>query len=80
LRRITPGVAELLVAEDRAEVAHSDGRIRSVKPIEITASHAGRIGEPIKPTGPTSVRFARKVQTEAGTYYEHDPRATDYGE
>lgn len=30
------------------------------------ANELQRIGEPIKPTGPTSVRFVRKVHLEGG--------------
>ena len=81
LYRTTAQVAEFLVAEGRAENAQANGRVRSVKLIETAQTHATRTGE-AQPLTNTSygTRFVRKVQTEAGKYYEHHPRATDYNE
>jgi hypothetical protein len=77
LRHVPADLAAHLVATGVAEIAHANGRVKSIRLTASIESQVQRIGEPIKPTGPTSVRFIRKVQTEAGTYWEHHPRALE---
>jgi hypothetical protein len=55
----------------------ANGKVRAIRLVAAAATSAQRIGEPIKPTRPTSVRFVRKIQTEAGTYWDHHPRALE---
>jgi len=65
LRRITPGVAELLLAEGRAEISAGNGRIRSVKLVETAQTHAARIGEASAPS--YGVKFTRRELLDNGS-------------
>jgi hypothetical protein len=67
LRRITPGVAELLVAEGRAEISAGNGRIRSVKLVETAQTHATRLGEPTAPSVASyGTRFIVREKLDSG--------------
>jgi hypothetical protein len=52
--RYVPGeVARAMVAAEHATVANAHGRVKSIRLVEWVATSATRVGEPIKPTGPT---------------------------
>jgi hypothetical protein len=64
------------VGAGQREIHNADGKARSLRLIETAQRHAQRIDEPTPLTAASyATRFVRKVQTEAGTYYEHHPRA-----
>jgi hypothetical protein len=67
-----------LIDAEHARVVNQNGKIRSIQLVVVAATSAQRLGEPT-PLSPASygVRFVRRVQTEAGTYYEHHPRGLE---
>jgi hypothetical protein len=81
LRWINGALAQALVEAETAAVSNANGRIKSIQLTARIEALALRVG-PATPLTATSfgVRFVRRVQSEAGTYFEHHPRATDYGE
>jgi hypothetical protein len=76
LRRIPGELARAMVDANSAEIAHANGKVYAIKLVETAETHATRIGE-AQPLNVASygVRFTRRVKTEAGTYWEHHPRA-----
>ena len=79
LRRIPTALAKAMVAAGHAEIAHQNGRVRSIKLIVAASSHAVRIGEPT-PASLGGVRFTRRVRSEdhAFWWWEFHPRSNDY--
>ncbi len=79
LRYIPAELARAMVEGGSAEVAASNGRVRSVKLIETASTHLVRIGEPGEGRA-SGVRFTRWVRLDAsGTrVVEHHPRCRDY--
>jgi hypothetical protein len=76
--RVVPSpLAAALVEAGIAEVASSNGRVRSIRLTECADTHAERIGEATVPTGVPSVRFSRRVRSDdlAVTWWEHHPRS-----
>ena len=76
--RYVPGpMAKAMVDAGSAEIAHQNGRVKSIRLIETAATHLTRIGEPTGRWG--GVRFHRWVNLDCGArIVEHHPRAT-YG-
>jgi hypothetical protein len=72
-----PGeLAKAMVAGGGAVIAHSNGKVKSIKLLECARSHAHRIGDPTP--GPSfGVRFTRRVLLDGGfIVFEHHPRST----
>jgi hypothetical protein len=60
------------------EVANANGKIKSVKLVVTAENSAQRIGAPTPLSGPTSVRFTRRLLLDSGhVVYEHHPRALE---
>jgi hypothetical protein len=49
IRHVPAEFARAMVAAGSAEIAHANGRVKSVRLIQTAASHAVRIGEPSPP-------------------------------
>jgi hypothetical protein len=68
-----------MCAAGHAEIAHQNGRVRSVRLVTAATSHARMIGPPTA-TGLGGVRFTRRVRSDdhAFVWWEHHPRSCDY--
>jgi len=76
LRYVPAAVAKSMIDAGHAEVAHQNGKIRSVKLVSSASTHAARIGEP-SPPSISSPRFVRRAKLDfPATLWEHHPRAT----
>ena len=77
LRYVHAEFARAMVAAGGAEIAHQNGKVKSIRLLQCAATHLVRIGEPTGRWG--GVRFHRRVNLDCGArIIEHHPRAT-YG-
>jgi hypothetical protein len=78
IRYVPAELARAMVDAGHAEIAHQNGRIRSIKLLTTAATHARPIGPPTVVTAPETVRFTRReMLDESGTrVWQHHPRAT----
>jgi hypothetical protein len=67
-----------MISAETAEISNANGKVRSIRLVKTATAHAARIGEATTPTGPPSVRFARRVRSDdhALVWWEHHPRST----
>jgi hypothetical protein len=55
-----------MVSAEHTIIANATGRVRSIRLVQTARSCATRIGEPIKPVGPSSVRFVKRELLDTG--------------
>ena len=78
--RYLPGpMAKAMVDAGSAEIAHQNGRVKSIRLVKAASSHAQLIGPPSDGRA-TGVRFTRRVRSDdhALMWWEHHPRSRDY--
>ena len=77
MRYLPAPLAKAMVDAGSAEVANSNGRVKSIRLLETAATHLHRIGEPSDGRA-TGVRFTRRVRSDdhALVWWEHHPRCT----
>jgi hypothetical protein len=79
IRYVPAELARALVDAGQAEIAHQNGRIRSIRLVVTAATHARMIGPPGEGRA-SGLRFYRWVRLEesATCIVEHHPRSWDY--
>jgi hypothetical protein len=81
IRFLPAAMAKAMVDAGHAEIANANGKVRSIRLITATSSHARRIGPPTATTGPETVRFTRKAKLDfPAVLWEHHPRCWHYRE
>ena len=69
-------MAQAMVSAGAAEIAHSNGRVKSVRLLECAATHLQRIGEPRADW--RTPRFVVREKLDGGaTIWKHHPRCFD---
>ena len=67
-------LARTLVDRGIAEIAHMNGRVRSIKLTATIEAQAVKLGPP-QATLPLNTKFTKRVRTDSGcTWIEHHPR------